>query len=194
MNALVSIRSNATGILSPSQAQRQNVTQKLEETAAARSGGVAMAVSSAAGSASASASASSAGEGVIGGELGKETFLKLLILELQNQDPLEPVDSTAMVAQLAQFSALEAQINLNDKFEALSGNIDQLNFISASQLLGKTVTGIDLNGEIRTGVVDSVHLDGSVVVLTVDGEFMSMAALVGIINTVPETEVTEDAN
>jgi flagellar basal-body rod modification protein FlgD len=109
--------------------------------------------------------------------LSKDAFLQLLVLEMQNQDPLDPMDNKDMVTQLAQFSALEAQNNLNEKFEILAGNVDQLNFISASQLLGKQVEGIDLNGDFRSGTVESVHLNGSIVVLTVDGELMSMAGI-----------------
>ena len=84
-------------------------------------------------------------------------------------------------------SPLEAMTNLNDSVSLMSGNIDQLNFISAAQLLGKTVTGVDLDGELRTGLVEAVHLDGSLVVLTVDGEFMTMAGIIGI-------ETTSDAD
>ncbi len=179
MNALVAIRSNATGLLSPSPAQRQSVAVRLQETAAARAGNLSAAPAAAAMGLNESQSAGGATE-VAGGELGKEAFLQLLVLQLQNQDPLEPVGNADMLAQLAQFSALEAQTNLNESFDALSSNVDQLNFISAAQLLGKTVTGVDLNGELRTGVVESIQLDGSVVVLTVDGGFMSMAGIVSI--------------
>lgn len=181
MNALVAIRSNATGFLSPTPEQRDSVARTLQETAAAR-GGTASATTATTASTSAVAAAAGTGnvrEGV-GDELGKQAFLELLILQLQNQDPLAPVDNGEMLAQLAQFSALEAMTNLNENFALMSGNIDQLNFISAAQLLGKTVTGVDLNGELRTGLVESVHLDGSLVVLTVDGEFMTMAGIIAI--------------
>ena len=117
---------------------------------------------------------------VIEQELGRDAFLQLLVLQLRNQDPLDPQSNGDMLGQLAQFSALEAQVNLNDSFEILSGNIDQLNFISASTLLGRRITGIDLDGVPRTGIVESVHLDGSVVVLSVDGELMSMAGVIQI--------------
>lgn len=179
MNALVAIRSNATGFLSPTPEQRNNVARILEETAAARTGTRASSDTSALSSTSFVAT-STASRDSVGDDLGKEAFLKLLVLQLQNQDPLSPVDNADMLSQLAQFSALEAQTNLNESFQELSSNVDQLNFISASQLLGKVVTGVDLNGDIRTGVVESVHLDGSLVVLSVDGEFMSMAGLIGI--------------
>ena len=184
MNALVAIRSNATGFLSPTPEQRDNVARTLKETAAVRAG---TALSSAGAKAASRTGSSVSGtenvrEGV-GDELGKQAFLELLILQLQNQDPLAPIDNGAMLGQLAQFSALEAMTNLNDSVTLMSGNIDQLNFISAAQLLGKTVTGVDLDGELRTGLVEAVHLDGSLVVLTVDGEFMTMAGIIGIETT-----------
>ena len=52
-------------------------------------------------------------------ELGQDAFLRLLVLQLQNQDPLDPVKNEAFVAQLAQFSSLEQLTSIN---EALSSN------------------------------------------------------------------------
>jgi len=124
-------------------------------------------------------------------ELGRDAFLQLLVLQLRNQDPLDPQSNEAMLAQLAQFSALEQQTNLNDNFETLSGNIDQLNFISANQLLGQRVSGIDVNGVERQGIVERVQLDGSLVVLTVDGEQMTMAGVLEIDNGGEVSEPSE---
>jgi len=180
VNALVGVRSNATGLMSPTPEERQQVQLKLLETAAARAG---QSRELNALKEANETNASTAIQDATNDQLGKDAFLQLLVMEMQNQDPLNPLDNTDMIAQLAQFSALEAQTNLNDSFEALSGNVDQLKFISASQMLGKTVTGVDLNGELRTGVVESVHLDESVVIVTVDGEPMSMAGIVGIVQT-----------
>ncbi len=187
MNALVGIRGNATGLLSPTIAERAQVAQKLADTAAARISGSVKAASAAATSdtTAAVASANAAGGTAqpvrdVNNELGKDAFLKLLVLQLQNQDPLEPVDNADMLSQLAQFSALESQQNLNDNFTNLAGNIDQLNFISASQLLGKSVQGVDVNGDLREGIVEGVHLDGSIVLLTVDGELMAMTGILSI--------------
>lgn len=113
-------------------------------------------------------------------QLSRDAFLQLLVLQMQNQDPLDPVDNQDMLAQLAQFTALEQMNNLNEQFETLSGNVDQLNFISASQLLGNTVSGVDSDGLPHRGVVQSVGLDGSVVELIVSGRRMSMAGILGI--------------
>jgi len=206
MNALVAIRANATGLYSPTPDQRASVQSSLESAAVTASATASVdTTESAAADATFSnveitaatdistVTTETATTASSQAELDKDAFLQLLVLELQNQDPLEPVDNSDMLAQLAQFSALESMTNLNDSFEALSGNVDQLNFITASTLLGTTVTGVDLNGDIRTGVVEAVHLDGSNVVLTVDGEFMYVAGLLSIEHDTAATETeTED--
>ncbi len=123
--------------------------------------------------------------------LGRDAFLQLLVLELQNQDPLEPVDNSQMIAQLAQFSSLEGMEKLNSNFELLTGNVDQLNFISAQGLIGKYVEGVNDAGEVAIGRVDSVYLDGSIVVLNVEGEIVPMSNVLSISDTASE-DTTED--
>lgn len=113
-------------------------------------------------------------------DLGKDAFLQLLVTQMQYQDPLNPVDNTEMIAQLAQFSSLEQMQNLNTGFNTLSGNIDQLNFLSASNMLGKDVSGITADGTLVEGTVERVQLNGSLVYLTVDGELLSMAGVLSI--------------
>lgn len=54
-------------------------------------------------------------------DLGKDAFLKLLVTQLQNQDPLEPQDNSAFIAQLAQFSSLESLQQIKDDMAALRG-------------------------------------------------------------------------
>jgi flagellar basal-body rod modification protein FlgD len=70
--------------------------------------------------------------------LGKEDFLRLLTAQLQQQDPTEPMDSTAFVAQLAQFSSLEQMTNTNDtltKMLVAQGTALQT---TAAAMVGKT--------------------------------------------------------
>ncbi len=135
------------------------------------------------GSASSAASTSETGGAITGAlesDLGKDAFLQLLVTQMQYQDPLNPVDNTEMIAQLAQFSSLEQMQNLNTGFNTLSGNIDQLNFLSASNMIGKDVSGITSEGKLVEGTVEKVQLNGSLVYLTVDGELLSMAGVLSI--------------
>jgi len=53
----------------------------------------------------------------------KEAFLKLLIAQIKNQDPLNPTDSIQFLSQLAQFSELEQMIGIRDEITALRGDI-----------------------------------------------------------------------
>ena len=69
-------------------------------------------------------------------ELGKDDFLRILITQLQNQDPTAPVEDKEFIAQLAQFSALEQIQNLASGFNELKG---VLNSSRALDVLGKTV-------------------------------------------------------
>ena len=79
--------------------------------------------------------------------LGKDDFLKLMMLQMKHQDPLNPMDNQAMLSQMAQFSSLEQMSNLNSnlsKKDAVAG------FMDATRLLGKTVdivNTLDPSGE-----------------------------------------------
>ena len=71
----------------------------------------------------------------VSNELGKDAFLKLLIAQLTNQDPLNPMDDREFIAQMAQFSALEQMTNMNKTLEGMAG-MEQYNAVN---YVGKTV-------------------------------------------------------
>ncbi len=70
-------------------------------------------------------------------EMDKDAFLKLLVTQLQNQDPLEPTDNTEFVSQLAQFSSLEGINNLNMSMEGISKSVTGMQDISSAGLVGR---------------------------------------------------------
>jgi flagellar basal-body rod modification protein FlgD len=81
-----------------------------------------------------------------------QSFLKLLIAEMKNQDPTKPMDSTQYVAQLATFSQVEQSVQTNTKLDQImqSSALSQ-----ADALIGRSITSAD--GK-TTGVVASVKL------------------------------------
>src|ERR1700739_2188785 len=83
----------------------------------------------------ASATTSSTG----GQALGKDAFLQLLVTQLKNQNPLDPQDNSAFVAQLAQFSSLEGITTLNSTVSSLAGNYNSSQALQASSLVGRNV-------------------------------------------------------
>jgi flagellar basal-body rod modification protein FlgD len=72
--------------------------------------------------------------------LGKDEFLKLLTAQLANQDPLQPVDNQAFIAQLAQFSSVEQLQNLGSRLDTLLLAQASSNQMMAASLVGKTVS------------------------------------------------------
>lgn len=87
-----------------------------------------------------SAPASSSPSSVSGAEgMGKEDFLKLLVTQLENQDPLNPMDNSEFVAQLAQFSTLEGITNLNTSMEDMVSATNSMERYSTSNLVGRLV-------------------------------------------------------
>jgi flagellar basal-body rod modification protein FlgD len=84
--------------------------------------------------------------------LDRDDFLKILITQLQHQDPTSPVEDKDFIAQMAQFSSLEQITNMSSGFQKLSGLLASS---EASQVLGKTVELHDGDNLVR-GVVDKV--------------------------------------
>lgn len=72
--------------------------------------------------------------------LGKDDFLRLMVAQLRNQDPLNPMNNTEFVAQTAQFTSLEQLQNINSTLNRLASQSNSGGIASASALLGKTVT------------------------------------------------------
>lgn len=72
--------------------------------------------------------------------MGKDEFLKMMIAQLQHQDPLNPLDGTDFTAQLAQFSSLEQLTNMNTQLETLGLYQSSLNNAQSINLIGKEVT------------------------------------------------------
>src|SRR3954468_9185748 len=98
--------------------------------------------------------------------LGKDDFLKLLVGQLQHQDPLSPSDDQQWIGQMAAFSQLEQVSNTAATTQKI---VDTLNMNGTLSLIGRTVTYLDEAGASHSGVVQTVDVAGGEASLTVDG-------------------------
>ncbi|WHP19029.1 flagellar hook capping FlgD N-terminal domain-containing protein [Cellulomonas sp. ES6] len=121
--------------------------------------------------------------------LDKDTFLKLLVAQLSNQDPSSPMDTSDMMAQTTQLSMMESlseiQASAREQFAL------QMRMASAD-LVGKQVTWTDADGTTQTGVVGSVDYSATVPVLQVGETKLPLDAVAGI-SPVPATTPTTTA-
>jgi flagellar basal-body rod modification protein FlgD len=95
--------------------------------------------------------------------IGIQDFLKILTAQLNNQDPLKPVDNQEFVAQIAQFATLEQSRQLNEKIDSMLLAQSSTQSIG---LLGKTVD-VNVNGTMLSGRVTALGLDSGQPLLTV---------------------------
>ena len=81
--------------------------------------------------------------------LTTDDFMNMFLAQLQNQDPTQPMDDSTMLTQLSQMSMLQT-------FQDLEKSLSGTQLAESSALIGKNVTGMDVNGQPVDGVVSSV--------------------------------------
>ena len=113
--------------------------------------------------------------------LGKDDFMKLLLAQLSNQDPLKPLEDKEFIAQLAQFNTLEQLQQMNTHFiDMLSG----MSLSAASDMIGKTVQANTGAGAVQ-GVVTAAAMSGGKAKLTIlsgdESVQVSMAQIIQVI-------------
>lgn len=110
--------------------------------------------------------------------LGKDEFMKILITQLQNQDPLNPMEDREFIAQMASFSSLEQMMNMTKMFEGFIANQTNSLIVQNSQMIGKevkyiTYQGIDdeeMEEVTKTGIVTAVSFKGGEMVFELDNK------------------------
>ena len=130
------------------------------------------------------------------------TFLTLLTAQVENQDPLEPIDSTQFVEQLATFSALEQQVMTNDNLEGIAGLINDMNTLIANEWLGQDVavksSWLPSSGEATEFKIDTPPEQADESVLTIrdsSGNVLNTEALKpGISNYVWDNKTSNGAS
>jgi len=132
-----------------------------------------------------SATGSTASKAAAKASVDYDSFLKLLIAQMKNQDPTDPMDASAQIAQLATFSQVEQAIQMNSNLETLiTGNA----LTNASSYIGKTITSAD---EKTSGIVASVRVyTDTMVATTTEGK--EIPIVVGVrVGTKPAAETSD---
>ncbi len=117
-------------------------------------------------------------------DLTMTDFIKMMVAELENQDPMNPMSNTEMLTQINQMRSITSSDKLSSTIEALS--LGQ-SLSTASSLIGQTVTGVDSLGKTVSGKVDKVKIENGEAVLYIGNSVVK----VGNITAINETTTAE---
>ena len=106
-----------------------------------------------------------------------DEFMKLLLAQMQNQNPLEPMKDGEMMSQMAQFNSLNELTSIKTELKSLSG-LNQSSY--AASLLGKTVTALLPGGQSISGMVNSTFWNESTIMLNVDDYEVALTSVVEV--------------
>jgi flagellar basal-body rod modification protein FlgD len=109
--------------------------------------------------------------------LTSQDFLKMLITELKNQDPTQPVSNSELLQQLSQMQALQSNVELKSTLDNFANN-EQI--ASGASFLGKVVSGTDGNNNQVAGVADRVFMQNGTLMIGVGSSALSVANVTGV--------------
>ncbi len=113
-------------------------------------------------------------------DISSGDFIKLLITELQNQDPLDPMDTQDMIAQISQIKAIESNDQLT---ETLAAVLLGQNTATGGSLIGRTIEALADDGRRIAGEVDRVSIESDVVKLHVGEDIVDLKNVTGIFSS-----------
>lgn len=115
-----------------------------------------------------------AGMSAANANLGKDEFLKLLIAQLRNQDPMKPMEDREFIAQLAQFNSLEQMQNLNTSFSQM---LKWQQLSQSSALIGKKIEAVKVGGVEVRGTVSEIKIGADGPMLKVGQEYIPLGSI-----------------
>ncbi|TCU45318.1 MULTISPECIES: flagellar hook capping FlgD N-terminal domain-containing protein [unclassified Curtobacterium] len=115
--------------------------------------------------------------------MDSEVFMKLLVTQLQNQDPSSPMDTNQMISQQTQLAMME---QITNQTTTGNENFSLQMRIAAANLVGKQVSYTDAaTGTAVTGTASAVSYANSVPTVTVNGKEVALDVISGITTTAP---------
>ena len=110
-------------------------------------------------------------------ELTMSDFIKMMVAELENQDPMDPMSNTEMLQQISQIRSITSNDRLTSSIESLT--LGQA-LSTASSMIGKTITGVNTLNESLTGKVDKVTIENGEAKLFVGSSIIPIGNVTGI--------------
>ena len=119
--------------------------------------------------------------------LTQDDFLKLIVAQMSAQDPMQPVDDTQFVAQMAQFSTLQATTSMQQSLTQMS---NQQQFLQANALIGRDVALLNGQGALIDGTVSKVLMTNGTPQLVVNGQAYDLSTLLSVSEPASTTATT----
>jgi flagellar basal-body rod modification protein FlgD len=117
---------------------------------------------------------SSSSSGAITSDQTGTAFMSLLLAQMKNQNPMEPMDDSAMISQMAQLNSLDELKKISESLSTMSSTNQ---FLSAATLIDKNITYMDADNEVAEGKVSGISMDGSNIYLTVGSASVLLSKL-----------------
>lgn len=122
-------------------------------------------------------SVASAAATAMNNTLNQDTFLKLLVAQLQNQDPMNPTDGTQFLTQTAQFTEVSSLQSIETANAQL---LSTQQAMTGTSMIGKQISYTNSSGTTATGVVSSAAFGSSGVTLTVGSDQVPLANVISV--------------
>lgn len=119
------------------------------------------------------------------GTLDKDDFLKILVTQLKNQDPSQPLQDREFIAQMAQFTSVEQIMNMAGEMKLMRQSMG-----IASGLIGKTVSWTEISGSVtqtKSGIVEGISFEDGIQYANVKGEEIPLDRLIKVTNGEDQT-------
>ncbi len=109
--------------------------------------------------------------------LTSNDFMQMLIAELKNQDPTQPMDNSQLLQQLTQMQSMQSSVELNSTLTNLSNNQQ---VTAGAAFLGKQITGVNAQNQQVSGIATQVTVASGVTTLTIGNNQVTLPNVTGI--------------
>lgn len=117
--------------------------------------------------------------------LGKDEFLKILIAQISNQDPMKPLEDKEFISQMAQFTTVEQLTNMSKELRELKNSLGFSATLIGKSIEWESASASGSSSVIQSGVVDSISMKSGESYVVVNGEEISLGRVLTVKNESP---------